>query len=282
MPDHPAFDTYHKDHWVEIEPDRFDRYEKLFQLDDSRGEAILGRVGVEPGETIVDFGCGPGYVAAQLARLAGPDGHVHAVDVNEAMVARAREVADASGRGGQITAHHSPDERLPLDDAVADRVYAKNVLEYVPDLQAVLAELQRTLRPGGRLVASDSDFGFVVAEPLTAAEVAELFDAASPAFKEPNVGRKLRAAFLEAGFDDVNVEVVSAVDTAGRFAAVIDNMLGYGQAFGRMSESRAAELGQRVHAAVDDGTFLSVLPQWWVTGTKPDTATATDTDTDTE
>lgn len=266
MPDEPTFDTYHKDHWVEIEPDRFDRYEQLFQLDDRRGEIVLGRVGVEPGETIVDFGCGPGYVAAQLARLAGPDGHVYAIDVNEAMVARAREVADASGRGDQITTYHCLDERLPLTDGVADRVYAKNVLEYVPDLHSVLTELKRTLSPGGTMVASDSDFGFVVVEPLTPAEVTELFEAAAPAFKEPNVGRKLRAAFLEVGFDEVNVEVTAAVDTSGRFASVIDNMLGYGQAFGRITDARAAELRQRVHAAVDDGTFLSVLPQWWVTG----------------
>ena len=269
MTEQPGFDTYHKDHWVEIEPDRFDRYEKLFRLDDKRGDAVLGRVGVEQGETIIDFGCGPGFVAAQLARLTGPDGHVHAVDVNEDFVARAREVAEASGRADTITVHHSPDERLPLPDALADRAYAKNVLEYVPDIHAVLTELARTLRPGGTMVASDSDFGFVVVEPLTPIEITELFDAAAPAFKEPNVGRKLRGAFLRAGFDDVSVEVATAVDTSGRFAAVIENMLGYGQAFGRMTESRAAELGGRVQAAVEDGTFLAVLPQWWVRGVRP-------------
>ena len=65
------------------------------------------------------------------------------MDVNEAFVARAREVADGSGRGEQITVHHSADERVPLPDGSVDRVYAKNVLEYVPDLDAVLAELRR-------------------------------------------------------------------------------------------------------------------------------------------
>lgn len=268
MPETPSFDTYHKDHWVDIEPDRFARYEKLFRLDEERADAVLGRVGVQAGETVVDFGCGPGFVAAQLARLVGPDGHVHAVDVNEDMVAKAVEVAEASGRGGWITAHHSPDEHLPLPDGTADRVYAKNVLEYVPDLDGVLAELARLLRPGGTMVASDSDFGFVVVEPLTPAEVTEVFDAAAPAFREPNVGRKLRAAFLRAGYDDVEVSVAAAVDTSGRFAAVVENMLGYGLAFDRIEEARAAELLGRVTEAVEDGTFLSVLPQWWVTGTR--------------
>ena len=261
-------DSYHKEHWVDIEPDRFDRYEQLFQLDDRQGDLVLGPVGVEPGETIIDFGCGPGYVAAQLARLTGPDGHVHAVDVNEAFVTRTREVADASGRGERITVHHSSDERVPLADGTADRVYAKNVLEYVPDLDAVLAELHRTLRPGGRMVASDSDFGFVVIEPLTPAEVTELFEAAAPAFKEPYVGRKLRAAFLRTGFSDVEVRVTASVDATGRMRGVIENMLGYGLKFGRMTESRASEVRASVDEGLADGTYLAVLPQWWVTGTR--------------
>ena len=55
---------YHKDHWVDIEPERLDRYERLFQLDDRRGDLLLAPVGVEAGEVIVDFGCGPGFVAS--------------------------------------------------------------------------------------------------------------------------------------------------------------------------------------------------------------------------
>jgi len=263
-----SFETYHKDHWVEIEPDRFDRYENLFKLDDRRADLLLDRVGVEAGETIIDFGCGPGHVASHLARLTGPNGHVHAVDVNESFVARARQVADASGRGDRITVHHSGNEQVPVDDDTADRAYAKNVLEYVPDVHAVLSELRRKLRPGGTMVASDSDFGFVVVEPLTSAEVLEIFNAAAPAFKEPNIGRKLHSAFLDVGFTEVQIDIVAVADTAGRMRTVIENMLGYGLKFDRISDRRAAELRARLDQALDDGTYLSVLPQWWVRGIK--------------
>jgi len=264
-----ALETYHKDHWVEIEPDRLDRYNRLFELTDQQADIVLAPLGVETGETIIDFGCGPGYVAAQLARLAGPDGHVHAIDVNESFVAGARDVANASGHGDRVTVHHSSDERVPLDDGVADRAYTKNVLEYVPDVDHLLGELKRALRPGGRMVASDSDFGFVVVEPLTPSEIVELFDAASPAFREPNIGRKLHGAFNRAGFADVTVNVTAAIDHAGRMRVVIENMLGYGLKFGRMTESRADEFRSRIDAAIDDGTYMAVLPQWWATGTKP-------------
>ncbi|MDH4362858.1 MAG: methyltransferase domain-containing protein [Acidimicrobiia bacterium] len=264
-----SLETYYKDHWVDIEPERLARYDRMFQLDDRRGDIILAPVGVQEGETVVDFGCGPGFVAAQLARLTGPGGHVHAVDVNEAFVTRAREVADASGRGGQITVHHATDERVPLGDASADRVYAKNVLEYVPDAAAVLAELYRVLRPGGRMVASDSDFGFVVIEPLAPPEVHELFSAAAPAFKEPHIGRKLRAAYRRGGFENVEVRVTAATDTSGFMRGVIENMLGYGLQFDRISQARADELRHTIDVAIEAGEYLMVLPQWWVTGTKP-------------
>ena len=266
MTDDVSFETYHKDHWVDIEPERFDRYEKLFRLDDRRADAVLAPVGVTPGEVIVDFGCGPGYVAAQLARLAGPEGHVHAVDLNAAFVERARAVAAEAGRADRVTVHHIVDERVPVPDGSVDRVYAKNVLEYVPDLHAVLGELHRTLCPGGTMVASDSDFGFVVIEPLAPSEVTELFEAAAPAFREPFVGRKLRSAYLQAGFTDVQVTITAGVDTSGHLRGVIENMLGYATRFERMTAVRAAELRAKVDDALAAGLFLAVLPQWWVTG----------------
>ncbi len=260
--------TYHKDHWVEIEPDRFERYDQLFRIDPRFAERMLGPVGVQAGETVVDFGCGPGYVAVELARLGGPGTTVHAVDVNADFVERARVVVAEAGMADTVTVHHVTDERLPFADASVDRVYAKNVLEYVPDLATTLTELARVLRPGGMLVASDSDFGFVVVEPLDVAEVRELFDAASPAFKEPNVGRKLRNAYRRAGLVDVKVDVSVTPDTRGTLRGVLENMLGYGTKFGRMTDARADELRARLDTAIADGDFFMALPQWWVRGTR--------------
>ena len=258
--------TYHKDHWVSIEPERFDRYDRMFRLDGGRAAQVLSPVGVQPGETILDFGCGPGYVAVELAKLAGPAGHIHAVDVNEDFVARARSVVAAAGLSDRVTVHHIRDERVPMADASVDRAYCKNVLEYVPDLDATLAEIVRKLKPRGTLVASDSDFGFVVVEPLSPAEVTELFTAAAPAFKEPFVGRKLPAAFRRAGLLDVNAKVMTSVDETGHLRSVVENMLGYARKFDRMSEVRAGELRSRIDTAVGNGTYLAALPQWWVNG----------------
>ncbi|MPY93346.1 MAG: methyltransferase domain-containing protein [Acidimicrobiia bacterium] len=259
-------ETYYKDHWVEIEPERLERTTGFLRVDPERAAATLAPVGVQPGEVVLDFGSGPGFVSAELAKLAGPSGHVHGVDVNAEFVARARQVAAESGVAERCTFHHVLDERVPLADGSVDRAYAKNVLEYVPDVAHTLAELRRVLRPGGTLVASDSDWGFVVIEPLEPAEVIELFSAAAPAFREPFMGRRLRGAFRGAGFAEVSLNVVPTVDSKGALRPAIDNWLGYGTRFGRMSEARAAELSGRVDTALAEGDYLLVLPQFWVTG----------------
>ena len=125
------------------------------------------------------------------------------------------------------------------------------------------------MRPGGRLLAIDSDWGFVVAEPLSADEVREVLTAASPAFREPYIGRKLRGAFIAAGFTDVQVNVIAFADVDGVLRGVLDNMVRYGIEFERLSDARAGEVRHRLDAAQQDGSFLVVLPQFFVTGTKP-------------
>jgi ubiquinone/menaquinone biosynthesis C-methylase UbiE len=263
-----SLDTYYKDHWVAIEPERFARYDAMFKLDDARADKLLAPLALAPGQTALDLGCGPGYVAAQIARLVGPNGRVHALDVNADFVARARAVAAEAGVEKRVEVQHLTGERFPLSDASCDRALAKNVLEYVPSVEATLRELYRVLKPGGTLTAMDSDWAFVLIEPLTPDEVRELFSAAAPAFREPYIGRKLRAAFRRAGFRDVQVDVVASADDKGYLRPVVENMLGYARKFGTMSDARCTELRARVEGAIASGDYLAVLPQFVVRGAR--------------
>ena len=62
-----SLDSYYRDHWVAIEPERFARYDEMFKLDDKRADKLLAPLALAPGQTALDLGCGPGYVAAQIA-----------------------------------------------------------------------------------------------------------------------------------------------------------------------------------------------------------------------
>jgi SAM-dependent methyltransferase len=140
-------------------------------------------------------------------------------------------------------------------------------MEYVPDVAATLAEFHRVLKPGGLAHVIDSDWGLLVVEPLGAERVAELFEAAKPAYKTPLIGRKLWGAMRAAGFSDVKVKILASADTKGLMAPIVFNMLGYARESGRLKEASRDALVADLKQSLADGTFLLILPQFLVTGT---------------
>jgi SAM-dependent methyltransferase len=112
----------------------------------------LGRA--EPGSVVLDLGCGAGtdlLIAAQMTR---PTGRVIGVDMTPAMLERARDSAQEMGLEN-VTLHESLIESLPLEDASVDIVISNGVLDLVPDKDVVFDEIDRVLRPGGRLQIAD-------------------------------------------------------------------------------------------------------------------------------
>ena len=258
-------DAFYSEHWQDIEEERVVRYERMFAWRDAQA-ALLEPLDVRAGCRVLDYGCGPGFVARAMADVAGAGGHVYGVDIN------ARFVADASRRGEgvrHLSYHRVEGGRIPLADGVVDRLLCKNVLEYVPDVGATLAEFQRVLEPGGRILAIDSDWGFVVVEPWGGARTARFFAAASPAFKTPEIGRGLRVALMDAGFVDVEVDVRAGVDTTGRSLEVLRNMASYAGTFDAMAEAEVAAMLAEAEAAVEAGRYLFCLPQFLVSGRRP-------------
>lgn len=109
---------------------------------------------LQPGERVVDVGCGAGIDSLIAARMVGPDGEVVGVDMTPAMLARARASAAQSGFGN-VRFHDGLAESLPVGDGWADVVISNGVLNLFPDKLAGLQEMARVLKPGGRLQIGD-------------------------------------------------------------------------------------------------------------------------------
>jgi arsenite methyltransferase len=112
----------------------------------------LGRI--EPGSVVVDLGCGAGTDLLIAAQMTGSAGRVIGVDMTATMLDRAHQSATEMGLGN-VELHESLIEALPLDDASVDVVISNGVIDLVPDKNAVLDEVDRVLRPGGRLQLAD-------------------------------------------------------------------------------------------------------------------------------
>jgi ubiquinone/menaquinone biosynthesis C-methylase UbiE len=256
--------TYYRDHWVNVEDERMSRYEAMFQWRDGL-EALIAPADIGQGQIVADYGCGPGGLTIELARRVGPDGQVIAVDINQAFLERTRVLVEEAGLTGRVDARLMEGDRIPADDESVDRVICKNVLEYVPDPEATIAEFFRITRPGGIVHVSDSDWGGVVLEPL-GERFARLMSAASIAFRTPLIARHLYGLFRSAGFSDVRVQILANVDTTGGLRGVVANMASYARTSGRIDEAEIDALLADVDEALQAETYLAVLPQFLVTG----------------
>ena len=113
---------------------------------------VLGRL--EDGATVLDLGCGAGTDLLIAARMVGPEGKAIGIDMTPAMLERARQSAEDMGLDN-VELHEGLIESLPLDDESVDVVISNGVIDLVPDKDAVFAEIDRVLRPGGRLQIAD-------------------------------------------------------------------------------------------------------------------------------
>lgn len=109
---------------------------------------------IEPGETVLDLGCGSGVDTILAARRTGPGGRVVALDFLPEMLERTARAAEDAGLGNVETLEGEM-EAISLPDRSVDCVVSNGVVNLSPRKARVLAECARVLRPGGRFCVSD-------------------------------------------------------------------------------------------------------------------------------
>ncbi|HEX8120442.1 MAG TPA: methyltransferase domain-containing protein [Solirubrobacteraceae bacterium] len=168
-----------------------------------RRRLVRDAIAVQPGERVLDVGCGPGFYVAELLEDAGAEGSAVGVDPSAAMLGlaakRCAHLSNASFAEGGATA-------LPVADESFDAAVGVQVLEYVDDVPAALAELRRALRPGGRVVVWDVDWSTVSMSAVDRDRHERVLRAWDRHLVHPALPRRLAHLMREAGFDDVQVE----------------------------------------------------------------------------
>lgn len=113
----------------------------------------LGRL--EPGQSVLDMGCGTGSLAITAKRRVGPLGTVHGIDASSEMIARARKKASKAGLDVVFT--DDVVEALPFADGRFDAVLSTLMLHHLPreGRQKCAREMRRLVKPGGHVLAVD-------------------------------------------------------------------------------------------------------------------------------
>jgi arsenite methyltransferase len=112
----------------------------------------LGRLAA--GERVLDLGSGAGTDSLIAAQMVGPEGRVTGIDMTPQMLAKARAAASEMGLANADFVEGEA-EKLPFPDGSFDVVISNGVIDLIPDKDAVFAELNRVLAPGGRLQIAD-------------------------------------------------------------------------------------------------------------------------------
>lgn len=174
---------------------------------DVRARTWDALVAAPAGGTVVDVGCGLADVLIEV-KAARPDLRCVGVDVSVEMLRAA--AADAAARGVEIELEPGSAVALPFEDGTVDVVRAERVLQWVDEPVVALRELLRVVRPGGSLVALDTDWRTMAME-LDDDELER--EAARVVASRPSagIGGKLRNLFLDLGLDDVREHASTAV-----------------------------------------------------------------------
>ena len=134
--------------------------EELARVPDSVAESFAGVANpfslgrLEPGERVLDLGCGAGTDSLVASLMVGPQGSVTGIDMTPAMLEKARAGATALG-ASNVEFVEGEAERLPFEDATFDVVISNGVIDLVPDKDAVFDEIHRVLVPGERIQIAD-------------------------------------------------------------------------------------------------------------------------------
>jgi SAM-dependent methyltransferase len=243
--------------------------------------ALLDRVGLRPGQSAIDLGCGPQGILGLLAGRVAPAGRIVGLDADPAHAARAAEFAAGRGLSGvEIITGDARSTGLPPGSF--DLVHARTLLVNVPEPAEVVAEMTRLARPGGWVASMEPDTEHALCYPPHPA-FGRLQDIFTVAFRrngaDPWIGRRVPELLRRAGLEHVGLEARAQLYPHGNSRRTIrldlvQSMRPQVLEMGLATAAELDELDAAARAHLDDPDTVVLHGLLFLTwGRKPDHAT---------
>ena len=224
-----------------------------------------------PGASVLEVGCGTGDDAIALAKAVGAGGRVTAVDRSKALLAEA--VAGLGDAGLRVSFEEADGQCLPYGDNSFDAARVDRTLQHIARPQAVIAEMTRVVRPGGRIVAMEPDWETLTVDGDDRLLTRKLLNFWCDSFPSGWIGRQLRGFFKASGLADIQVYPVTLAidrfDLADQILDLVQTARSAGEA-GIVGDKEVQGWVEEMRERDESGRFFSSFTAFIVSGTKPE------------
>jgi ubiquinone/menaquinone biosynthesis C-methylase UbiE len=127
---------------------------KLMDLFAKSSTKNFKTLGLKPGQTVVDYGCGPARYIRSASEAVGESGKVIATDIHPLAIKKVKERIERDGLSN-VEAVLADGYKTPIASGVADVVYALDMFHMIQEPKELLAELSRLVKPDGTIIIED-------------------------------------------------------------------------------------------------------------------------------
>jgi len=172
----------------------------------------LEALALRAGERVLDAGCGTGLLVEQMAMAVGDSGQITGVDFSQDML----DMASQRCQGlDNVHLQQGSVELLDFEADNFDAVSCTQTLLYVKQVEAAIDEMQRVLKPGGRIAILETDWRGLVINNQDEALTRRIMAAWDAAVESPNLPVKLGPMLRNRGFNAIKIEAIPIINASG-------------------------------------------------------------------
>jgi ubiquinone/menaquinone biosynthesis C-methylase UbiE len=222
---------------------------------------------IQPGQSVLEIGCGVGDLLGPLAELVGPQGRVVGIDISQTMIAEARFRAKRAGAPVEFLVGDA--HALKFTDNEFDHATAVAVWQHLEDPEKALSEAIRVIKPGGRVTIIEADWDTQVVDSPDCEITRKIVHFYADSIRNGTIARHLPALMQAQGLRNISVSPGTAVAKSPREAMWLWESAERAASAGVIAEEEAQSWLADLEERAGEDRYFSAFTTFCVAGVKP-------------